>query len=132
MSKEEPAWKAELEARVADLFRVQDGKLPDWTRMVRTADALGSLIGGLVEPHIRAAEQRGFQAGVNKTGDSVGKLRERLKTAREELRQAQCQRCKGSGIDPEFSHPAEGPSYYSMGEPEALEPCVACQFPDKP
>lgn len=40
-----------------------------------------------------------------------------------------CPRCKGSGIDPEDSHPAEGPSEYSMGEPPVLEPCRACQFP---
>lgn len=65
----------------------------------------------LLEPHIQAAEERG---------------------RREALRQAQCKRCKGSGIDPEHSHPAEGPSYYSMGEPEALEPCTACQYPESP
>ncbi|MET9222373.1 hypothetical protein ABZX65_26915 [Streptomyces sp. NPDC003300] len=40
-----------------------------------------------------------------------------------------CPRCKGSGIDPVYSYPAEGPSYYSMGEPEWLEPCIACQYP---
>jgi hypothetical protein len=85
MSKEEPAWKAELEGRIADLFRVKDNALPEWTRMTRTADALGALIVDLVAPHILAAEQRGFQAGVNKTGDSVGKLRAKLAAVREEL-----------------------------------------------
>ena len=43
----------------------------------------------------------------------------------------QCARCKGSGIDPEYSLPAEGPSEYSMGEPPVLEPCVDCQFLDE-
>lgn len=61
MSKEEPAWKAEL---VRDLTRY-DAYDANWLP--------------LVQPHILAAEQRGFQAGVNKTGDSVGKLREQLK-----------------------------------------------------
>ena len=42
---------------------------------------------------------------------------------------ANCPRCEGTGIDPEYSHPAEGSSYYSMGEPEWLEPCIACQYP---
>jgi len=39
-----------------------------------------------------------------------------------------CARCKGSGIDPELSLPMEGPTYYSMGEPPVLEPCVECQW----
>ncbi len=43
-----------------------------------------------------------------------------------------CARCKGSGIDPVYSLPAEGPSYYSMGEPDVLEPCIACQYPPFP
>lgn len=43
---------------------------------------------------------------------------------------AGCARCKGTGIDPEHSFPAEGPSEYSMGEPAVLEPCTDCQFPD--
>jgi len=64
MSTEEAAWKAELGARVADLFRVKDNALPEWTRMVRTADALGSLISGLVKPHIQAAEERGRREGL--------------------------------------------------------------------
>ena len=41
-----------------------------------------------------------------------------------------CARCKGSGIDPEHSYSATGPTEYSMGEPEHLEPCIDCQFPD--
>jgi hypothetical protein len=31
------------------------------------------------------------------------------------------------GIDEERSYPAEGPSYYSMGEPGWVEPCP-CQY----
>jgi hypothetical protein len=38
-----------------------------------------------------------------------------------------CLLCGGTGIDAENSYPAEGPSYYSMGEPGHLEPCP-CQF----
>jgi len=67
MSKEEPAWKAALER---DL--IIHGWLCDTTMDLMP----------VVSPHILAAEQRGFQAGVNKTGDSVGKLRKQLKTAR--------------------------------------------------
>lgn len=65
----------------------------------------------VILPHIQAAEQRGREEG---------------------LRQGRCQRCKGSGIDPEHSYPAEGPSYHSMGEPPHLEPCIDCQFPESP
>jgi hypothetical protein len=63
-SKEEPAWRAELrtELRMAML-----GYSDPFT---------------VAAAHVYAAEQRGFQAGVNKTGDSVGKLRAELKTAR--------------------------------------------------
>jgi hypothetical protein len=38
-----------------------------------------------------------------------------------------CILCNGTGIDEANSYPAEGPSYYSMGEPAVLEPCI-CQF----
>lgn len=38
-----------------------------------------------------------------------------------------CLFCLGTGIDQANSYPAEGPSYYSMGEPAVLEPCI-CQF----
>ena len=38
-----------------------------------------------------------------------------------------CIFCEGTGIDWENSLPAEGPSYYSMGEPPHYEPCI-CQF----
>lgn len=65
MSKEEPAWKAELRENLDEEFISSGAEIFD-----------------LVVPYILAAEQRGFQAGVNKTGDSVGKLREQLKTAR--------------------------------------------------
>lgn len=71
MNEEEPAWRAELEARVADLFRVRGGELPEWTRMIRTADALGSLIGGLMEPHIQAAEQRGREAALREAAERI-------------------------------------------------------------
>jgi hypothetical protein len=69
MSKEEPAWKAELRDQIVNAFE---------------ADALNGPedLVDLVADQIKAAEQRGFQAGVNKTGDSVGKLREQLKMAR--------------------------------------------------
>jgi diketogulonate reductase-like aldo/keto reductase len=65
MSKEEPAWKAELRENLDEEFVSSGAEIFD-----------------LVVPHIFAAEQRGFQAGVNKTGDSVGKLREQLKATR--------------------------------------------------
>lgn len=65
MSKEEPAWRRKV-------FRELYGRV--------THPEIIPLLVNLVEPHILAAEQRGFQAGVNKTGDSVGKLREQLKT----------------------------------------------------
>ncbi len=42
-----------------------------------------------------------------------------------------CLFCQGTGIDLENSYPAEGPSYYSMGEPPVLEPCI-CQYLDDP
>lgn len=44
-----------------------------------------------------------------------------------------CLFCGWSGIDEEHSYPAEGPTYYSMGEPPHLEPCI-CQyaFPEVP
>src|SRR5689334_329254 len=54
---------------------------------------------------------------------------DRMRAEIERLNTRKCRRCNDSGVDPEFSYPAEGPSYYSMGEPEHLEPCVACQFP---
>lgn len=38
-----------------------------------------------------------------------------------------CLFCGWSGIDEEHSYPAEGPSYYSMGEPPHIEPCI-CQY----
>jgi hypothetical protein len=39
-----------------------------------------------------------------------------------------CPRCKGSGIDPEYSSP--GCTDPDRGaEPPNLEPCVACQYP---
>lgn len=63
MKKKEPAWKAELKS---DLHMADLDDDPLWP---------------VIEKHIVAAEQRGFQAGVNRTGDSVGKLREQLKAA---------------------------------------------------
>lgn len=70
MSKEEPAWKAEVRKALDERF--------PFVRNMVTRDAIREFC----ESHILAAEQRGFQAGVNKTGDSVGKLREQLKTAK--------------------------------------------------
>lgn len=75
MSKEEPAWKAELEQGLA---RALSGSGLNIAARVTARDAILPPVWAA----IRAAEQRGFQAGVNKTGDSVGKLREQLKTAR--------------------------------------------------
>lgn len=40
-----------------------------------------------------------------------------------------CERCKSTGVDPEDSIPAEGPSDHSMGEPPVLEPCRDCTLP---
>jgi hypothetical protein len=71
MRKEEPAWKAELREAMDERFPL--------VRNAVTRDAIREFC----ESQILAAEQRGFQAGVNKTGDSVGKLREQLKTAEE-------------------------------------------------
>jgi hypothetical protein len=79
MSKEEPAWKAELEQGLA---RALSGSGLNIAARVTARDAILPPVWAA----IRAAEQRGFQAGVNKTGDSVGKLREQLKTAREDAR----------------------------------------------
>lgn len=79
MSKEEPAWKAELEQGLA---RALSGSGLNIAARVTARDAILPPVWAA----IRAAEQRGFQAGVNKTGDSVGKLREQLKTARETAR----------------------------------------------
>ena len=72
MSKEEPAWRTELREAIH--------KWDEWE-----IEAPLRMKGGLLDtliPHILAAEQRGFQAGVNKTGDSVGKLRARLARVR--------------------------------------------------
>lgn len=109
MSEVEPAWRAELRkdilaAAIAVNTAYRRGEVQPWTPMT---DAVMSAL----EPHIQAAEQRGREEG---------------------LRQGRCQRCKGSGIDPEHSYPAEGPSYHSMGEPPHLEPCIDCQFPESP
>lgn len=38
-----------------------------------------------------------------------------------------CLFCGWTGIDQENSYPAEGPTYYSMGEPGHIEPCI-CQY----
>jgi len=38
-----------------------------------------------------------------------------------------CLFCGWSGINEELSYPAEGPTYYSMGEPPHIEPCI-CQY----
>lgn len=65
MSKEEPAWRAELRESLDEEFISSGAEIFD-----------------LVVPYITAAEQRGFQAGVNRTGDSVGKLRAKLAQVR--------------------------------------------------
>lgn len=104
MSKEEPAWRAELREAVGEavIAATCDGecglseddcatdhpiRVAAWTfDKVSDIEAPVNWIAAVVDTalvsHITAAEQRGFQAGVNKTGDSVGKLREQLKAAR--------------------------------------------------
>ena len=80
MSKEEPAWRAELEKELAVALNAS---------AVRDIGDRAMAVVAVLPPvwaAIRAAEQRGFQAGVNKTGDSVGRLRAELKTAREDAR----------------------------------------------
>lgn len=42
-------------------------------------------------------------------------------------RQRTCQRCRGTGIDPEHSHSGMYDDGYM--EPPVLEPCVDCSFP---
>lgn len=82
MSKEEPAWKAELSADIECAIGLNQD-----CGGAEGVYALRDHVFAAMEAHILAAEQRGFQAGVNKTGDSVGKLREQLKTAEERGRQ---------------------------------------------
>jgi hypothetical protein len=79
MSKEEPAWKAELEKDLA-LALSASGIHSIHDRVMAGAAILPAAWAAIL-----AAEQRGFQAGVNKTGDSVGKLRAKLAAVREEL-----------------------------------------------
>lgn len=137
MNTEEPAWKAELREALEERFPL--------IRNAVTRDAIRVF----VAEQIQAAEQRGREAALR---EAAAELRESIGTTDYPhetdwvsryvagWRHAAdlidpdkpCERCKGSGIDPEHSRPAEGPSYYSMGEPEVLEPCVACQYPDKP
>jgi hypothetical protein len=78
MKKEEPAWKAGM-GELIDSFL---GEITSYGEVAETSDRIAEMFTARITPHILAAEQRGFQAGVNKTGDSVGKLREQLKTAR--------------------------------------------------
>lgn len=40
-----------------------------------------------------------------------------------------CLFCGWSGVDEENSYEGSGPTYYSMGEPPHIEPCI-CQFGD--
>jgi hypothetical protein len=79
MKKEEPAWKAGM-GELIDSFL---GEITSYGEVAETSDRIAEMFTARITPCILAAEQRGFQAGVNKTGDSVGKLREQLKTAEE-------------------------------------------------
>jgi hypothetical protein len=83
MKKEEPAWKAGM-GELIDSFL---GEITSYGEVAETSDRIAEMFTARITPCILAAEQRGFQAGVNKTGDSVGKLREQLKTAEERGRQ---------------------------------------------
>lgn len=47
---------------------------------------------------------------------------------KERLKVLVCDRCRGSGIDPEYSYP--GCCTPGEEEPPDLEPCTACQYPD--
>lgn len=61
----EPAWKAHLGEGLAIW-------MPGWTRT-----AINDLL-AVIEPHIKAAEQRGYSAGVSKNGATVRELRQQL------------------------------------------------------
>lgn len=63
MSKEEPAWKAEL--RSAVLNAVIDSENQRGLRWTPTTDAVVATL----EPHIKAAEQRGREAALREVAD---------------------------------------------------------------
>lgn len=44
-----------------------------------------------------------------------------------DARQRNCQRCRGTGIDPEHSHSGVYDDNYM--EPPVVEPCTGCQYP---
>lgn len=124
---EEPAWRRELGDKIEEQLGWRADSVLD-----------------VVVPHIKATEQRGRDEALREAAEKIRRGWDETRGATQASKvmafaadlidpSEPCSRCKGSGIDPELSQPAEGPSYYSMGEPEALVPCVACQYPaDKP
>jgi hypothetical protein len=73
--KEEPAWKAELEIEIARSLKASGIREIGARVMARDAVLPAAWAA------IKAAEQRGFSAGVSKSGDTVARLREELKAA---------------------------------------------------
>lgn len=74
----ESAWRADLRGPIADLFRLKDGVLPAWMSARNSAETIADIVLTLLEPHIKAAEQRGYSAGVSKNGATVRELRQQL------------------------------------------------------
>jgi hypothetical protein len=87
----------------------------------------------LIRSTIRDAWKQGrYGCGEPDMDRAMGKIGQSLDDYREALMQCRpsvCDRCKGSGIDPEDSMPATGPTEHSMGEPPVLEPCRDCYDP---
>lgn len=109
MKKKEPAWKAELKS---DLHMADLDDDPLWP---------------VIEKHIVAAEQRGFQAGVNRTGDSVGKLREQLKTAGDAAFREAAEKIRREMHNPNGSYDASRWNYVVALCADSIDP-----DPDKP
>jgi hypothetical protein len=118
MSKEEPAWKAELREAMDERFPL--------VRNAVTRDAIREFC----ESQILAAEQRGFQAGVNKTGDSVGKLREQLKTARADALREALAAISGEQLSDRTGTPED--EAYGRGIGDAHRAVMALIDPDTP
>lgn len=73
MSKEEPAWKAGLSADIECAIGLNQD-----CGGAEGVYALRDHVFTAVARHIRAAEQRGFSAGVSKSGATVAELRKKL------------------------------------------------------
>jgi len=71
--RKEPAWKAALSGDVEAAIGLNvDCGGTAGVHAVRDAVLAG------IEPHIKAAEQRGYSAGVSKNGKTVRELRQQL------------------------------------------------------